>query len=255
MLKIFFNTVTDGKRKTMKRLILILACSVFVISLDAQNWAKGSVSGEGDVVKKEITLDKFESVSLSFGGDVILTKGSPQKVEVEAQQNIIENIKKEVKDGKWKIRYEKRVRNAKPVKVYITMPYFKSAGVSGSGSMTTTNTFTGLGDVKVYVSGSGDLNFDLEADELRSAISGSGDIVLEGTANDLDISISGSGDVEAFDLETKNCEISVSGSGDTQVNVSGELKISISGSGDVKYKGNPTKLKSSVSGSGDVESS
>jgi hypothetical protein len=234
----------------MKKFTLLL-CALTIITITSQ---AQRIRGEGDVVKQEIQLERITGISLSFAGDVVLTYGSPQEIIVEAQQNIIDNIKREVKNGSWQIAYQKNVRDAKKVTVYITMETLEDAAVSGSGSITSTNRFEDLDDVELAVSGSGEIDLELSAEEIEVAISGSGDMELSGTGESLEIAISGSGDVDAGDLVVEDCEIAISGSGDATVHVNGSLEAAIAGSGDVRYRGNATKVQSSVSGSGDVES-
>lgn len=235
------------------KILLLLAAFLITQSAFAQNWWKNAIKGEGDVVTKTLNLDEFEGVTLAFSGDVILTQGNTQSVEVRAQQNIIDNIVTKVEGKHWRIRFDRPVRNHKGVKVYITMATLKGAKVSGSGNITTQGSFNGLGDVATAVSGSGDLDLNLEARNISTRISGSGKINLGGKADAVDIAISGSGDVRAYDLSVGDCKVQISGSGDAQVNVSSDLEVRISGSGDVSYKGSP-RMRSKISGSGDVNS-
>lgn len=228
-----------------------IAYFIFALCIPLFSVAQG-ISGQGDVVKQEIQLANIKGVQLAFSGDIILTQGSPQKIVMEGQQNILDNIKREVKEGVWKVGFEKNVRDIKPVKIYITMSSLEVASVSGSGNITSTNTFQNLGNLEIGVSGSGGVDLSVSAQEIDAAISGSGEIVLKGSANALDVGISGSGDVDAVELRTADCEVAISGSGDAQINCTGSLDSKISGSGDVRYKGNAPKVKASVSGSGDV---
>lgn len=210
------------------------------------------VSGEGDIVKQEIQLETLTGIGLGMNADVILTQGATQKVVMEGQQNILDNIKRTVSNGSWNIGYKKNVRNAKPVTIRITMATLEEVAVSGSGKVSTTGAFTGLGDVETAVSGSGKVNLAIEAGDVESAVSGSGEIILKGTARSLEAAISGSGRIDARDLKTSDCEVAVSGSGDAMVHCTGTLEAAISGSGDVRYKGDAQKVRASVSGSGDV---
>lgn len=232
-----------------KRTLILCLLMIGAISLTAQR----TISGEGEVVKQEITLEAITGVSLGFHGDIILTQGSSQKITMEGQQNILDNIKREVKNGTWKVTNDKNVRNAKPVKVYITLATLKNVRVSGSGSISGTNAFSGLGDLEVSVSGSGDIDLDITAQDVSTRISGSGEVRLAGTANSLEIHISGSGDVEADGLQVKDCSVVISGSGNADVHPTGMLEATVSGSGDVRYKGSSANVKSRVSGSGHVK--
>jgi len=235
----------------MLRILLVLFISAsFMTTTNAQNWKP--IQGEGDVVKQELKLESFDGVSLGFHGDIYITQGSPQKVEVEAQQNIIDNIKLEVRSGVWRVNFENNVKNAKPVKVYITMPKLSEASVSGSGNLVSTGKFKGVGHLETHVSGSGNVQLDVDAQSVDGGISGSGEIELSGSAGSMDMSISGSGSIDAEECEINNIEISISGSGDAKVFVKESLEASISGSGDIRYKGDAAKVKARVSGSGDV---
>ena len=234
--------------KSVFLFITFLTC--LSISVSAQSWGSG-VSGEGAVVKQEIQLAAFDGVDLGFSGNVILTPGSVQKVVVEGQQNIIDLIKRDVKDGMWRIGYSKSVKDAKEVTVYITIPTIKWVALTGSGSIKSTDRFSGLNKLDIAVSGSGDIMFDATANDINMHLSGSGNIKVRGTTNTLDIAISGSGNVSAASLKTSNCQVHISGSGDADVQVYGDLETSISGSGDVHYKGE-ANVKARISGSGEV---
>lgn len=227
----------------------LLAMSLFV-SVSAQS-GNNYVKGEGELVKQEISLSAIDGIQLSIAADVILTQGSSQMVIIEAQQNVIDNIKKEVRNGSWNIEFDKNVKNAKDVTIHITMASIEDIVLSGSGSITTKEKFKDLDDVDIAMSGSGEIKFEADAEEVDLAMSGSGNVNLSGTGESLNIAISGSGDVNALSFSAEECAVAVSGSGDVAVQVSGELNVAVSGSGDVKYKGD-AKVQSRIVGSGDV---
>lgn len=213
-----------------KNLLLLLICCFMVTSC---NWAQPGISGEGAVVTKELQLDEFRSIGLAAAGKVYLTQGSPQKVTVEAQQNVIDNLKTEVKNGKWGIGFKENMRNYKSLVIRITVPEIEDLSIAGSGTIVGENAFNNLG-------------------ELNISVSGSGDVQLSGSADKVSVSIAGSGDVDVQNLRAQNAEVSISGSGDCKVDVSGALDVSIAGSGDVAYKGSP-RVSSSISGAGKVK--
>ena len=237
----------------MKNLLLVVAFFFSITILTAQDWWKDGIKGEGPMVSQEFNLDEFESVSLGINGDLYLTQGSTQSVKVEGQQNILNNIKKEVSGDTWKIKFDKPVKKHEKVKIYITLPTLKAAGVAGSGSIIGKNKFSGLDDLELSISGSGDLVFEAEASTIGLRISGSGDIEVEGKAEELEAKISGSGDIDASALSVETCSVAISGSGDCDVNVKENLEAKISGSGDISYLGRP-RIKSRTSGSGSINS-
>jgi hypothetical protein len=238
--------------KHLKIVAIFTFTLAMATSVAAQNWNWGGIRGEGPVVKETLDVDDFNAVTLAFSGNVYLQQGNTQSVVVEAQKNIIENIETEVRNGHWKIKFDKSVRKHDRVKIFITVPTLTEANISGSGDIDSEGKFTGLGDFKSRISGSGDINMDIEAKDVTSTISGSGGIKLSGSADAIDIQISGSGDVYAEDLQVVDCRVKISGSGDSRVHATGSLEVRVSGSGDVRYKGGP-KVTAKVSGSGDVE--
>ena len=222
-------------------------------TISAQNWYGNGIKGKGPIIEKELNLAAFTGFKISNSANVVLTQGSTQKVVAKGQENIIDNLKMKVEDGIWKIAFKKGVRESKSFTIYITIPELKMIGVSGSGDVNTTNTFKGVGDLKLSVSGSGDLELAVEAKTISTRLSGSGNLTLDGQTQDQQIRISGSGDLDAFDMNSRSCSVRVSGSGVAKVHASESLSARVSGSGDVYYKGSPEKVSSKVSGSGDIE--
>lgn len=238
--------------KATKFVFAFLLIALFSVdSIDAQNWYKSGIKGEGPKVKKTFDLSSFDALKLAISGHVYLRQGNSQSVEIEAQQNIMDIISTKVEDKAWKIKFTENVRNHDGVKIWVTIPHLTMAAVSGSGDISGQNHFKDLDDLKVAVSGSGGIELESDSDNISVAVSGSGDIDLSGNTGDCQIKISGSGDVEALDLEMETCKVKISGSGDASVNVRSSLDVGIAGSGDVVYKGNP-KVRSKISGSGDV---
>lgn len=207
--------------------------------------------GEGQIITEELLLDDFSKVKLKTSGDVYVTQGDVQKVEVEGQQNIIYQLDLDVNNETWEIEFDECVRDYDDLKFYITLPEIKELNISGSGMIYGENDFA-VGDLRLRISGSGDIDLALASStDVDSKISGSGKIKLQGSADRFKLKISGSGDYRAFDLDTEDGDIEISGSGDAEVTANDELDIKISGSGDVYYKGNPA-LRIDVSGSGNV---
>ncbi len=239
--------------KFSKSLVALLALSLIFTQVKAQSWWGNGVRGEGPVVSKTVKIDPFDGIKVTSGADVYIKKGDTQSVTIEAQENIIELLEKEVRDGLWKISFSKNLRNHSGIKIYITVPRLTEASVSGSGSINGESSFQLNGDFHVSVSGSGDIVMDISAEDIDGRISGSGSIRLKGNAASLDLEISGSGNVKAYDMNVSDCKVRISGSGNCQVDVKDNLDVRISGSGDVYYKGQP-RISSKISGSGGLQS-
>ena len=103
------------------------------------------------------------------------------------------------------------------------------------------------------ISGSSDAQLNgLDTEQLRVAITGSGDVSASGKAGKFNLSIAGSGSVQARELAAADVEISIAGSGDARVHADKTLAVSIAGSGDVEYGGAAAITRSRIAGSGSV---
>ena len=182
--------------------------------------------------------------------DLYVTQGNEQKVEIVAEQNIIDEIERDVFNGIWEIEYDQCIRQNEKVEIFVVMPNIELLSISGSGFIRGENIFE-VDDIDLRISGSGDIDVALDTKSIDGEITGSGEMILEGNTDDFDFEISGSGDYEAFELSALRGNIKVTGSGDSEVRVVDELDIRINGSGDVRYKDFPV-LNVEINGSGRV---
>ena len=233
--------------------LLVLLAVMFSITScyhDDDGGIFNCVKGEGNTVTREIAISEFTGVKLEVAGDIFITQGDDFSVTVTSQQNIIDQLERDVNNGTWDIEFDRCVKNYNELTIFITMPEIEYLAISGSGSIVSQNTFN-VGEIDLRISGSGDMILDLEATKVDAKISGSGQMKLNGQSDIAEFKISGSGDYHAFDLQVENAEVDISGSGDAEVSVSNFLDVEITGSGDVYYRGNPT-LNVKITGSGRV---
>tara|TARA_R110000765_G_scaffold161491_2_gene265983 strand:- start:541 stop:1266 length:726 start_codon:yes stop_codon:yes gene_type:complete len=238
----------------MKKLSVLLFTGLITLSCSAQ-WGK-TIKGNGNNVTIERSTGDYEGIAVSGWFDVDLVSGNEGDITLQGDENLLEYIITEVKDGKLVIKTEKGVNlksSSWKSEIRITVPVESISLVSMSGS----GDIVGKTKIKsdkfsTAMSGSGDITLDIESNSLSASMSGSGDITLSGTTKDFDATISGSGDIEAYNLEADNVSATVSGSADIQVTAKKSIKARVSGSGDISYRGNPEKVDTKTSGSGDI---
>ena len=220
----------------------ILACFIFVSS-QAQ--------------KRNVDVGSFTELSLAIPANLVLKQGSSEKVEIDCDDDIFDEIEFEMRGDRLVIKKEGKGWNwnngwrRSEVDIYVTMKTIEGLSVSGSGNLESDGTLE-TDDLELAVSGSGDIDLDIDGDELETRISGSGSIQLSGNANEAEARISGSGRVKAEDLTVTSFGARISGSGSCYITVKEEIEASISGSGSVYYAGNPGRVISNSSGSGKV---
>lgn len=201
-------------------------------------------------------VSAFKGISISGSYDYYIKQGSTNAVRVEAPAKLSPYIVTEVKDGVLNV-YTKNhtnwgnIFNNEKIAVYITVKDINSIQFSGSGDVYFREGINST-DMRITMSGSGDLTGKINATSVECSLSGSGDIRLSGRAENAKVKLVGSGDLSARELQTVNTYVEVVGSGDASVNASGSLNAKLSGSGDINYRGNPKSVSKSKSGSGDI---
>jgi len=256
--------------KTVKNYLIASVLLLLLATMESCESGMIGIRGEGEMVEQTLNLDDFYSLSSEISANVHITYGAEKSVKIVGQQNIIDNISTTVKSGYWEVKFNHRVRKHDGLDIYITTNDLESIELSGSGDLVSTNKFVSTRAVDYSISGSGNIDFDIDAPKVSAAISGSGDIrlntstpkvelIISGSGNSylngqseaLDITISGSGNIYAYSLETIECNVNVSGTGNCELFVANSLSIDISGSGDINYKGYPS-ISTHISGSGNI---
>lgn len=215
-----------------------------------------SVQLSGQTAKITRNVPAFKSVSLSISADVLISQGSQQKVEIEADKNVIDIIETDVRGDDLVIKTEDFFwHNIGKVMIYITVPELDGLQVSGSGDIVAQTPIV-TEEIQLNISGSGSIQIEeLESQDVNATITGSGDIRLAGniTASNLKTVITGSGDFRAENFAVRNAKVNITGSGTARIYVTNELETNITGSGDVHYLGNPL-IDANSTGSGRTRS-
>ena len=63
----------------------------------------------------------------------------------------------------------------------------------------------------------------------------------------------GAGKLEAFDLDSKDCDVTVGGLGGAEIYVTGKLNATIEGVGSIKYDGEPIDINTEIKGLGRIK--
>jgi hypothetical protein len=219
----------------------------------------------GQDVRETRTVDAFSALHLKVPGDVQLSQGDAQSVEIRAaSQEVIDALEIDVRGNRLVIDGDLSNNGGLLSRLFgddgmddddlmfvITVTSLTGIQVDGTGDVEGQTPFS-TEDLTLEINGTGDIDLDVEATTIETRISGTGDVELEGTADRHEISISGTGDVEAETLETRETVARVSGTGDCVVHATERLDATVSGLGDVKYIGSP-KVDATASGLGSVE--
>ncbi len=208
--------------------------------------------------QNEMTKDTgaYDAIHISGPFEVTLIKGQEGSISFEGDEKELEKVTYKIKNNALYIGLEKTrfwgSWTSIKGKIYVEIPVQKINELSISGSGSVKGSIPESDDLKLAISGSGDLHIEANAETLDCSISGSGDIHATGAAEELKVSIAGSGSVMADSIKAEDVKVRIAGSGDAKVHATQSLDVSIAGSGDVSYQGNPTKISQDIAGSGKV---
>jgi hypothetical protein len=241
--------------------VVVLFAPQLGLATSGGNWLNslpfmwGGAPGSGRVVTETRPVSNFDAVSFSSFGEVVIQQGEAEALVVEAEDNVLAEIRAEVRNGRLSIGYADEngwphVRPTKPVRFTLTVKDLQDLDLSGAGDVTV-QALT-VDTLHVALSGAGSLACEaLTVDSLNVRLSGAGSITASGTAKRLEARLSGVGSLKASDLQSGTADIAVSGVGSGSVWATESLEAHISGLGSVQYYGQP-RVTEDVSGLGSL---
>lgn len=259
----------------MKNISSILFASAAVLLLSISACGLDSfrcIRGQGPIITQTHSAKNFTAVKIETEAIVNIYFDTAFSISINGQQNIVDNLNLNVSSNTLVIRNAHCVAGSSNLTIDIHAPSIDDIDLAGSGSV---NYYPGtkkMNEVKMRVSGSGNItggntiladnlrftitgsgriNADANCNQAQSSISGSGNLQISGKCITHNISITGSGKMEAFGFDTENVNVDVTGSGKAYVSCSKNLDVDISGSGRVYYKGSPN-VTTRITGSGSV---
>ncbi|MBT8203903.1 MAG: DUF2807 domain-containing protein [Eudoraea sp.] len=234
---------------TLAKITIAVLMALFLSSCAFDmSWGEGK-RGNGIVEeeRREIT-DDFTVITASEGLDVYVTQDRDFEILVEADENVIDLIGTDIKNGRLKIHAIENIGRATK-KIYVTLPEITSLRTS-SGADLITREVISADKISLDASSGSDLRVELKADEVNADTSSGASIRISGEANILYADASSGSDIKAGAFEVKTCEADASSGADIRVNVSERLIADASSGADIKYTGKAQVKKSkSVSGS------
>lgn len=224
----------------LSALVLLVPACILVVDGDSDwhgsrwhaDWAKSSIHGSGVSKTEDRTIGDYKKVEVNGACDVSLAVGSTTGLSITADDNLLQYVTTEVRDGTLVV--EMKAGSYSPqvhMKITTTTPAVEALVIHGSSNV----------DLK----GLAGERFELQVD-------GSGDAKASGKVGTVVAKVNGSGDLNLSDVEARDATVEISGSGDVDVWATESVAVSVAGSGDVTYKGDPKKVTKSVAGSGSV---
>ncbi len=193
----------------------------------------------------------FEGVSFAIPGQLIITLGDRETLEIEALADDLPNIVTEVRDGTLHIGR----MGAEPFSPF-RAPVFRLTVKKLANLETHSSGSIAIGELsadtlRILITSSGGVSIDsLAADSLEVRNSSSGSVRVAGEVNQQNILLTSSGGYVGGQLASRSAVVRVSSSGSATLRVSDSLEAVVTSSGSVRYYGNPSVRNLRVTSSG-----
>jgi hypothetical protein len=206
----------------MNKRILVITSLLLGLLLSA--CVRRVVYGSGEVVTASREVKSFDQVDVCCGMELILTQGEEIYLEIEAEDNIMDEIITMVTGRTLQIKYRYNYpdtiyRPTRPIRIYLTTEKIRDIDISGGGLLE-------VGQI--------------ETDRLRVDLSGGSDAAIDSlTGEHFEVDISGGGEIEAGDIQTERLILELSGGSDATVGMldAAKFDLDMSGGGDVHIAG------------------
>ena len=235
--------------KTTQYILTLIIITCFSFTSYAQK-----LSGDGNVVKQERSIESFSSLEIGGVLNVYLAQGDTEALTVEADENLLDIIETENRGNTLIVRLKKGVelKKAEKKNVYITLNRIDELDIGGVVQVESTMPLN-LEQLDLNVGGVCQVDLELRGNRLDADAGMVGSLTLRGKMQEANIKNSGVGTLKAFDLEVDKLNIRNSGVGSAEVQAHDEISISSSGVGSVRYKGDAVVKELSTSGIGKVK--
>ena len=189
------------------------------------------VRGSGKIASDTRNVSAFKGVNVGGKFQVEITAQQDFGVVVEADENLLQYIRTDVKNGVLHIETDRKIAPSELVHIRVSAPEINALDVSGVASVT--------------VNG-------IKTDEFSLDSSGAAKINLSGEAGKITADASGATKIDAEKLVAGDAVIDASGASQISINVTGELRADASGASKIFYTGTPTNIEKSTSGASRV---
>ncbi len=205
------------------------------------------------------SLEKFNKVEVSAGIDLFISMGNRQEVKVVADEDIIDDVKTEVRNGTLQVTMDNSGffnffnwgKGSKPKQVFVTVTELRGIVVSSGADVKSENTLKG-DQLELDASSGSDMEVEVIFRDISLQASSGSDVKIRGRAKTFRAHASSGSDINGRQLEVAVGHVKASSGSDISLTVTDELAARASSGGDVTYYGNPELKEIETSSGGDV---
>ena len=208
----------------------------------------------GDIVRQEVTLPEFSSITVFEKLNLVLRQGDTQLVEIETGEFLINEVFAEVEGDRLLLRNENNcnfVRDFGITTIYVTSPNIEQVR-SSTGLLISSDGVLNYPNLSLVSESffnpetettDGSFNLELASETVSILTNGIAFFQLSGTADSFNITVAaGDSRIEAENLIANNVNLNHRGSNNIFVNPQERISGVIRGNGDVISSNRPPEI-------------
>lgn len=236
--------------KLITGFLLVILLTITTILIGAKIFSKSNfIEASGNLKSEFREVGSFHGIDVSSGIEVYLQQTEEEKVEVNADENILPSVSTFVEDGILKIRKEGKIRIRERIQVHVSVVDISMLKFASGAKVETLSNIKGKNLTMSGSSGAiGHLNLDFN--DIKLTTSSGAMVSLEGTVQNMNLSSSSGSNVNAGALMAANYEVEASSGSMVEINVQDVLSASVSSGAHIRYKGEPEVKKAATSSGG-----
>ena len=183
-------------------------------------------------------LSGFNEIIAQGNFDLILTQGEKEGIRIETDENLIELFQTRVDDKKLYITMIANIRKAESSNVYVSLKELVNIIVLNEVLLKSEDVIH-FDKLSIFTGGMCQIELELFASTLSLQLVDGTYAHLKGYAENFNVEIHDETELNAFDMQTDNCQITSTGLTEAMIDVQKDLKLLVTGGSNLYYTGSP----------------
>lgn len=255
----------------MKKALIIVTAAILLCATSTFAFYKYTeIRGNGHLVTRTVSVQPFDAVSASRYVKVVLTSGTPGRLTIEADDNVIDYVVANVEKGELKIGIDAKINTVKNIHVTVTVPtdgriesleaeivaeiWTRDIILTGTEVQFDASSYAQIDAVvhctrfEAHASSAASIRADLVADLCKTKASSAAKIFLEGTARTSEADLNSASKLEASELVSASWHIDASSAAKARIHCTQTLDAEASSGASIVFSGDCTASTHASSG-------
>lgn len=203
-----------------------------------------TIRGNGQIKTETRELSGFNKIIAQGQFNLILTQGEKEGIQLETDENVIEFFQTRIDSQTLYITMIADIKKSEKLNVYVSIKELTNIIILNEISLKTNNVIH-FDELYIFSGGLSNIDIELFAATLNLQLTDGTYANLKGYTENLIIKTHDETELNAFNLQSDNCNVTSTGLTDVKIWVEKELEMLVTGGSNIFYVGNP-KMKNRI---------